>query len=85
MKLQQKRTNNGEYAKSEDFQFEPGLFKFLRDLKNNYDRPWLKANKPSQVTELSYLMMGSTGSFAIYVDSGTLRTEPIPIEICVCK
>ncbi len=36
----------------QDFRFEPSIFEYLRELKNNNERPWFQANKARYEDEL---------------------------------
>lgn len=49
---------------SDNFQFEPSLFKYLRDLKKHNERPWFKANKARYEDELRSPMLHFIEDFA---------------------
>ena len=81
IELQHKRANNGEYAMSQDFQFEPSLFKYLRDLKKNNERPWFKANKARYEDELRSPMLRFIENFAPHLEkiSVNFLADPRPV------
>ncbi|MBT7294107.1 MAG: DUF2461 domain-containing protein [Rhodospirillaceae bacterium] len=53
---------------SQAFQFEPTLFKYLRDLKKHNERPWFKASKARYEDELRSPMLHFIESFAPYLE-----------------
>ncbi len=53
---------------SQGFQFEPSLFKYLRDLKKHNERPWFKANKGRYEDELRGPMLRFIEEFAPYLE-----------------
>ena len=52
----------------ENIRFEPSLFKYLRDLKNNNERPWFKANKARYEEELRGPMLRFIEDFAPHLE-----------------
>ena len=52
----------------EIIRFEPSLFKFLRDLKKNNERPWFKANKKRYEEELRGPMLRFIEEFAPHLE-----------------
>jgi len=52
----------------ENIRFEPSLFKFLRDLKKNNERPWFKANKKRYEEELRGPMLRFIEEFAPHLE-----------------
>jgi uncharacterized protein (TIGR02453 family) len=53
---------------SENFQFEPSLFKYLRDLKKHNERPWFKSHKPRYEAELRSPMLTFIEEFAPHLE-----------------
>jgi len=53
---------------SDNFQFEPSLFKYLRDLKKHNERPWFKANKARYEDELRSPMLQFIEDFAPHLE-----------------
>jgi uncharacterized protein (TIGR02453 family) len=53
---------------SQDFQFEPSLFKYLRDLKKHNERVWFKANKARYEDELRGPMLRFIEEFAPHLE-----------------
>ena len=56
---------------SDNFQFEPSLFKYLRDLKKHNERPWFKANKARYEDELRSPMLHFIEDFAPHLGKGS--------------
>jgi len=52
----------------QDFQFEPSLIKYLRDLKKNNERPWFKAHKARYEDELRGPMLHFIEEFAPHLE-----------------
>ena len=51
-----------------NFQFEPSLFKYLRDLKKCYERPWFKSHRPRYEDELRGPMLRFIEEFAPHLE-----------------
>jgi uncharacterized protein (TIGR02453 family) len=66
---------------SQDFQFEPSLFTYLRDLKKHNERPWFKANKARYEDDLRGPMLRFIENFAPFLEkiSVNFLADPRPV------